>query len=888
MERVQVYQAPPPVRGLLDGLDPALPDELYPPTAAPDLENIRVSGGKWETRLGSAVAANGSGTAIAAPGSGTPNYLADHAVAAGTRYRLYARGGTVYALTEPSGSFAAVTSGSGLHSTNRYHGLSYRDLHYLTDRSGALKSYTAGSPGTLATVANVARPNAAPTVKALTYRVLEDWGSLWTASDGANTPTADVTGSADQAPPVGDSIIRITWASSGSGGDRVYDATSSKEFLSHTVGFYARSTREGQRVQFEVGQTGPREYKFPLTMPRSGRWYAFFAQVGNLPSSSYRQFVVNDPNGESGQFFVTDLLLPGRLAGKYQWRYTHYNPTTGRESEPSDATEAAVGDFSHAQIDTVTTAGAAFKKAAGLYLPGDGVAGTTKMRVYRSGGVPSLTVDARGQRVWLRVGEITEVSTTLSANATKNATTLTLTSTTGMAAGDWLVLNPSSESREFVQILTVDSATQVTIRGKVGYETDLAGGATVHSSGATVVVGFVDNISNEALAGSTDRIDLERDDPPQGLHWLARDGGGRLWGFRHAGQGGSTPAPMGVVVSNRPTADRPLDYEIFPDGVDPLTRQNLLQGWRFNVDSESPGDEIVWGGMFRGVPTVLTRRALYQVYAYSQTDWGPTAVVRLLEQGCLAGETVQEVGGALYWVADGPRVLRWDGSGAPEDLSFQRVSETLEAAPSAYWGNWTARAHAAPDGLYYRLNLTPSGATTNTLWLDYNVAADAWEGRKHYDGAGAARAWTVMNVQNGPGDTRSFWAAEGAGTVYHLERPGSVTDAGTPIKLRFTTKRYAMGGGVGQFEQFYLRLTAATDALTCSVLTGGSEYGNTTRAFNNISLSGSGDVETKRRGRRSQKGRWVQFTFTGDVSNRPALRDLHFWFSPVRLGRTSR
>ena len=43
---------PPPIRGLLEGLDPALAEEFFPNTAAQDLQNIRVAGGRWATRAG--------------------------------------------------------------------------------------------------------------------------------------------------------------------------------------------------------------------------------------------------------------------------------------------------------------------------------------------------------------------------------------------------------------------------------------------------------------------------------------------------------------------------------------------------------------------------------------------------------------------------------------------------------------------------------------------------------------------------------------------------------------------------------------------------------------------------------------------------------------------
>src|SRR2546426_632963 len=67
-ELAQEYNCSPPLRGLMEGLDPSLMDSLYPPLFCPDLENFRVVGGKWETRAGQVAEK-------AVPGSGNPRLL---------------------------------------------------------------------------------------------------------------------------------------------------------------------------------------------------------------------------------------------------------------------------------------------------------------------------------------------------------------------------------------------------------------------------------------------------------------------------------------------------------------------------------------------------------------------------------------------------------------------------------------------------------------------------------------------------------------------------------------------------------------------------------------------------------------------------------------------
>lgn len=574
---------------------------------------------------------------------------------------------------------------------------------------------------------------------------------------------------------------------------------------------------------------------------------------------------------------------------------------------------------------------------------------TTMVRWYRQGGTPELTVDGAGQDVLVRVGEIPDVVTLLNGAEAAAQTEIKLddigTAGGNLADGDGLVFEKGvAGAEEYGRIqdyryydLVIDAVTNTKVTSATRpFDSDDAGGVLVvqggtgftagtynissvagnvatlsaavgttgstggygyleavnstskrviladgltyaHGDNSAVQACFIDNVANAAV-DTSNVLDKERDNPPSGVRFVDRAPDGRLLLF------GWPDRPMGIAYSNKPTVERPKDFEVFPDGVDPFTRRSLTQGFRFDLSGDASGDSIVWGGMFQQNVTALTRKALWQVYAGGQSDFGPTSVVRREEIGCIAGDTVQVIGDYLYWVAPGPRVVRWSGQGDPQDISFQRVSATLAAAPTGYYASWWAEYHADLNGAYYRLWIVPSGATAPTLRLDYNLAANVWEPIKYYDSGGTALPFacgTVLDVSSDVGEMLALHATSG---VTYQQETGS-TDAGEVIRVRFATKRLMMGGYVALVKNLWLRLAAATDTFSVSVLTGGSQYGNVTNAYSSLSSAGTGDVEVKQRVAFNQKGRWVQLTVTGSLSNRASLRELGVWFSRIRSGK---
>lgn len=862
-----------PLEGLWEGLDPALPDNLYPPTRSPDIENIRVSEGKLQTRLGSSLLRS-------IGGSGAVRLLADF-YSGTSRYRLAAQGNTssavLYDFEEGvDASFQTTTGGTGLGggTFDYFQGVVQNGRFYFTDRAGAFRRYepTPFSGNQVRSIVQPVAPGAAPIITPRTFRVLDNWPGSdpygWTESNAGDFDVHDTTST--NPPPDGGKGIRLRINNSSAVGDTISKNVSAEKIQSNTIAFWLRADNTKVAIHFDYGIATPTDYTYALKVNKIHVWLPAFVQTGGLNTINYKRWRCVDTFSGSDIYRVSSLYLPGRLSGQYRWVYTHYDSATGRESAPSPITNSgSPSDFSIEGKDNELGTVSAFQRSAVLTVVSDSGTDTStnKMRIYRNGGTPALTVDSRGRTVWFKVGEIFDQSTTLSSSPAAGASSFTVTSATNLAAGDCLVINKGTVgSEESVVILTVVGTT-VTIDGVLSY---------AHSAGESVQIAFLDNTPNE-LVDTSSPIDLERGDPPSGVRWVGRSPDGRLWLF------GNTSKPVQICVSNRATPERPEDYEVFPDNVDPQTRKNPNQGWRFELGGDSNDEEIIWGGFYREVPTFITRRNLYVVNAASQLDWGPLAVTKLYNVGCIAGETVAEVNGSLYWVADGPRIVRWDGRSAPEDISHQRVHVRLNNAPTANWTQWFARYHAKREGPYYCLYYTPSGATTNTDRLDFNVSQNAWEPVSYYASGGSKLAWRGASVRAGGTDVSELYQVDTSGAIYQAET--GVTDNSVAIRIRAATKKFPLGA-IGLACQFYARLAAVTDSLTLTVRTGGSEYGDVTQTYT-LSTSGSGDKEIKQRLHRTLLGRWIQVEISGNVSNRPAIREMALWYLIQRISRYS-
>lgn len=883
------YATPVPTRGLLEGIDPAAlnyPGDEY----SPDIENCRFSSDTWQTRLGSVLWK-------VIPGSGPVRFLENLYQSSGAITRLAAQGSGVgaqlYELREGTDvAFQAASGGAGLGGTAQplFQGVAHQDVMYFTDRAGALRKYRPVSftPANLHTipVAQPAAPAAPPTGTPRPYFAHAlDWGS-WIDSNAGTFSDADDT--TNNPPPSPGSQTRLlSILSTAAKGETITWPTGVSNINSHTLAFYLRQTplkAPSSAMQFDFGLGSPTDYGIKLrdVSQIDDEWYPIFLDIADITSANYLRFRVIVSKSVT-QYRVSNIFFPGRLEGQYLWRYTHYDSVNNRESAPSTPINNGQPlDFSAIGKSWDPNTAKAFSKSCALSFTSDsGVdASTDKMRVYRSGGVPSLTVDENGNDLWLRVAEIPDFHTTFSANDAAGSSALDLASTAGLVTGMYLVLEPGVVGKEeYVQVTGVAPAF---------VNISLGGGALgltqySHAIGAVVRIAFIDNVANEQIDLTTP-IDVARNDPPTGIQWIAKAGDGRLW----------VTVGSKVYVSNKPTPDRPNDFEVFPLGVDPLTTRSLTQGWTFELQGGISADETIqWFGFYNGFPTALTRRGMYVIQASSQSEWGPIAVQRIHNTGCIAGDTVAECNGFLYWVSDGPRVMRWNGSGEPENISDLKINLRLKAAPQTLWNQWYARAHTTIDGHYYKLWIVPSGQTTPTMRLDYNIERQAWEPVVYRDSGGNPIGFSAAVVRAGNVDSPDLYAADGAGNVVQTE-VGNL-DSGVPITVRLATQKIPLVQSHPYWTRFLynslvhhllIRLSSVSDMATVQLQTGGSEYLSTTQSYT-IDLSGSGDKEIKVRAHRTLVGRWLQITITGSFSNRPAFRDLTFFYVPWRSGKIS-
>lgn len=862
--QIHRYRTYAPLAGIYDGVDPALPAPHYPDEGVQELDNLRV-GRKMlaETRYGSTVWDT-------LGGAGNTTFLFDFWTKAGVSYRLAARGGTLY--QKSGGSFAAAAGGTGLNTSNIFHGAIISDYLVFTDQDAThtLKQWSVAAG--VEAVSQPVAPSTKPGIIKRTFATLEDWSTSWTSTSAGKI--SELSGTVET-PPSGGNAAAVT-VHTNAKNESVFENVTAEAINSSALAFWFMQDGKSQRVQFRVGLNAKGEFYSVLDPIVANTWYPIFFPIAGIASINFKDIFCNQNPDATRTLYFSSIYQPGNLQGEYRWRYTHKRSASGQESGLSPISDKA--DYTIIGVNYKPESAVAMQKCAVLIPTTDsGTDATTDEVVfYRNGGSAlELIKDENGQDLWVYVGKIKDLRVLLASSPIAGAGGFNLATGLSVVAGDYAILDYGTATQEVVKILTYTTGTgAVTLSGVLTY---------AHTSGVTTYqTVFLDNTADTQLDASI-IADVARDDPPQGSNWVGRSPDGRIWLF------GDAVSPLRICVSNKPTVLRPLDFQVFPI-VDPLVNFSPLQGFRFAIAGDSAGDRIMWGGFFNRMPTVLTRRGLYQINAYSQQSWGPEAVVRILDVGCLAGETVQEVDGVLYWVAPGdtPRVVRWDGHSAPENLSFKRINETLRTAPTGdtYWGQWWARAHTSRDGAYYCLFVVPNGSTTPTRGLQWNIAEQRWEGVSYRDSGAALIPFITGLVQDGPTDKSELYACHPTnGKIYKLDDQSVTTDDSQPVVIAMRTKRFSFEGeNISKVLRFYLRLSGVTDSITVTVKTGGSEYGETSHAYV-ISLAGVNDIELYQRLDWDLKGRWVEIYITGSVSNRPKIRELTYRARAFRDGR---
>src|SRR5207253_6737783 len=182
-------------------------------------------------------------------------------------------------------------------------------------------------------------------------------------------------------------------ASTAARGETITHATPATNLNSHTLAFWIQQdslSAPSAGVQFDFGLTSPTDYgvKCRDNAQVANEWYPIFLDIGDIQTANYLRFRVLRGKSGGTNFWVTNIIQPGRLEGEYRWRYTHYDSTNFRESAPSSASNGGQPlDFSAIGESWKPTTQKAFSKSCALRFTSDSGtdSSTDKMRIYRSG-----------------------------------------------------------------------------------------------------------------------------------------------------------------------------------------------------------------------------------------------------------------------------------------------------------------------------------------------------------------------------------------------------------------------------------------------------------------------------------------------------------------------
>lgn len=175
---------------------------------------------------------------------------------------------------------------------------------------------------------------------------------------------------------------------------------------------------------------------------------------------------------------------------------------------------------------------------------------------------------------------------------------------------------------------------------------------------------------------------------------------------------------------------------------------------------------------------------------------------------------------------------------------------------------------------------------TNSEILSLNTSqgeSGAWEAFVANNALGSGIEWQAAAVRTGGTDARELYFADSQGNIWQFET-GEEDDEGEPIPFLFTSKKYDLQS-VAMVHSVFFRFDPVDDELTCTVRTGGSEYGELSRSYT-VDLSDA-NGEAKVRVHRTMFGRWCQIELSGLVSHRPEIRETDVRFVPWRSGRVS-
>lgn len=237
---------------------------------------------------------------------------------------------------------------------------------------------------------------------------------------------------------------------------------------------------------------------------------------------------------------------------------------------------------------------------------------------------------------------------------------------------------------------------------------------------------------------------------------------------------GSTPSKLYVSEHRYHTRFRDQPRLLDDGTIDP--RSATMYPFDGEIIQALASSSVGYGGT--SFVYVFTDKAIYQISPNVHQ------IQKMASLGTLSPRTVSEYRSDIFFLDSDGRVMMIR-NGTIIDISDRLVEDITRAIPTA--GNTTSRHSKASglcfDGLYH-LGYTPSGGSTNTRKLVFDIEQKRW-----YDDLAAAGSYEELMLWNSAGLNIPITVGSNL-HVYQVEKPAQTTDDGTIPTMKLTTGEF--------------------------------------------------------------------------------------------------
>ena len=162
-------------------------------------------------------------------------------------------------------------------------------------------------------------------------------------------------------------------------------------------------------------------------------------------------------------------------------------------------------------------------------------------------------------------------------------------------------------------------------------------------------------------------------------------------------------------------------------------------------------------------------------------------VQKIASVGTLSPQSIAEFRGTVFFL-DADRKVRILEAGVLRDISDRMVEDILLAIPAASWA--ASRLHKVTGAIWngcYRLGYSPSGETTNTNYLMFDVDEQKWY---QNDPAGTITVEQLLPYKDT--SKKILLGFSSSLHVYEIEKSGQTTDDGTNPTMTLTTCEFQL------------------------------------------------------------------------------------------------